>query len=102
MPDPTIEVQDKVLYSWKEIAVFLRCGMRTAQRWERDEELPVHRHHHQRRGTVYALTSEIDVWLKSRDLRGDDLNRTQEKFGLGKFKKKAMAQAEDKLIDPSH
>jgi hypothetical protein len=66
MPQPT-EVQNRILYSWKEIAVFLKCGLRTAQRWERDEKLPVHRHNHQRRGTVYSLTNEIETWLKTRE-----------------------------------
>jgi hypothetical protein len=56
-----------VLSSWKEIAAFLKCGIRTAQRWERNEELPVHRHIHQRRGTVYAYANEIDTWLKGRE-----------------------------------
>ena len=31
------------LDSWKEIASFLRRGIRTVQRWEREEGLPVHR-----------------------------------------------------------
>jgi len=30
-----------VLDSWKEIAVFLRRGVRTVQRWEKTEGLPV-------------------------------------------------------------
>ena len=31
------------LDSWKEIASYLRRGLRTAQRWERDAGLPVRR-----------------------------------------------------------
>ncbi len=58
---------DKILYSWKEIAVFLKCGVRTAQRWERNENLPTHRHSHIRRGTVYAFKDEIQRWMKSRE-----------------------------------
>lgn len=54
------------LESWKEIAAYLRRGVRTVQRWERTEGLPVHRHHHDKRGTVYAFRHEIDVWLENR------------------------------------
>jgi phage terminase Nu1 subunit (DNA packaging protein) len=57
-----------ILYSWKEMAVFLKCGVRTVQRWEKNEALPVHRHRHWKRGTVYALKSELQEWLRSRDL----------------------------------
>jgi hypothetical protein len=54
------------LESWKEIAAYLRRGVRTVQRWERTESLPVHRHHHDKRGTVYAFRDEIDTWLEDR------------------------------------
>jgi len=54
------------LDSWKQIAVFLQRGVRTVQRWEREEGLPVHRHRHSMGGTVFALASEIQKWLKSR------------------------------------
>src|SRR5262252_10648820 len=42
------------LDSWKEIASYLRRGVRTVKRWEKEEGLPVHRHQHQRLGSVYA------------------------------------------------
>jgi hypothetical protein len=56
----------ELLDSWKEIAVFLQRGVRTVQRWEREEGLPVHRHRHSRGGTVFALAPEIQKWLMSR------------------------------------
>ena len=34
------------LDSWKEIATFLNRGVRTVQRWEATEGLPVRRHQH--------------------------------------------------------
>ena len=58
--------QKEVLDSWKEIAVFLKRGIRTVQRWERDEGLPVHRHGHNKRATVIAYTAEIQKWIDSR------------------------------------
>lgn len=54
------------LDSWKEIAAYLRRDVRTLQRWERDEGLPVHRHLHRKRGTVYAHPAELDAWREGR------------------------------------
>lgn len=54
------------LDSWKEIAVFLKRGVRTIQRWERTEGLPVHRHQHNKLGSVYAYEPEIAAWWNSR------------------------------------
>jgi Tol biopolymer transport system component len=56
------------LNSWKEIAAYLDCSVKTAQRWERDEGLPVHRHKHQRQASIYAFPSEIDAWRKQRSV----------------------------------
>lgn len=56
------------LKSWKAIAAYLNRDVRTAQRWEATEGLPVHRHQHARGATVYAVPSEIDAWLASRDI----------------------------------
>jgi TolB-like protein len=57
---------DGRLESWKGIAVYLNREVRTVQRWEREENLPVHRHLHRRQGTVYAYRSELDSWLVGR------------------------------------
>ena len=54
------------LESWKEIATFLNKGVRTVQRWERTEGLPVHRHMHDRLGTVYAYRPELEAWWANR------------------------------------
>ncbi len=54
------------LDSWKEIAAFLRRGVRTVQRWEREEQMPVHRLPHAKRGSVYADRSELARWWESR------------------------------------
>src|SRR6478672_11581859 len=56
------------LDSWKEIAAFLGRGIRTVQRWERDEGLPVHRLPHAERGSVFADPAEINAWWKSRQI----------------------------------
>ena len=57
---------DDRLDSWKEIAAYLERTPTTAKRWEKREGLPVHRHIHDKRGTVYAYRSEIETWLANR------------------------------------
>lgn len=57
------------LESWKEIAAYFRRDIRTVQRWERTEGLPVHRHSHAKGGTVFAEKRELDLWWESRHLR---------------------------------
>jgi TolB-like protein/cytochrome c-type biogenesis protein CcmH/NrfG len=64
-------LHDKKLDSWKEIAGYLGREVRTVQRWEQSEALPVHRHEHQKRSTVYAYTSELDDWFKKRQPADD-------------------------------
>jgi TolB-like protein/Tfp pilus assembly protein PilF len=55
------------LDSWKEIATFLKRGVRTVQRWEKEEGFPVHRHQHAKLGSIYALRSEVRAWQAGRD-----------------------------------
>src|SRR5262245_37030906 len=57
---------DDRLSSWKEIAAYLGRDVRTVQRWERTQGLPVHRHRHSRLSTAYALKSELDAWWHNR------------------------------------
>jgi TolB-like protein/Tfp pilus assembly protein PilF len=65
---PSLKPSEDGLDSWKEIAAYLNRDVTTVQRWEKREGMPVHRHLHGRVGTVYAFSSEIDVWLQSRRL----------------------------------
>ena len=60
------------LDSWKEIATYLKRDVRTVQRWEKTEKLPVRRHLHEKQGTVYAFKSEIDAWSQGRQLFDED------------------------------
>jgi Tol biopolymer transport system component len=57
---------DERLESWKEIAGYLQRDARTVRNWEKDEGLPVHRHSHKSRSSVYAYRSEIDAWRAGR------------------------------------
>jgi Tol biopolymer transport system component len=70
LPGATLETEipprgDR-LDSWKEIAAYLNRSVRTVHRWETDEGLPVHRHHHKQLGSVFAYTSELDAWFNAR------------------------------------
>lgn len=64
MPNDTPPSKDMqaVLSSWKEIAGYLGKGVRTAQRWERELALPVHRPLGQDKGVVLAYPEELEAW----------------------------------------
>jgi Tol biopolymer transport system component len=66
---------EKPLESWKEIAAYLKRDVRTVIRWEKSEGLPVHRHMHQARRSVYAYPSEISAWSASRKPRREEVAR---------------------------
>jgi TolB-like protein/Flp pilus assembly protein TadD len=69
-PSPDTPTSEKPLEnrldSWKEIAAYLGRDVTTVQRWEKRESMPVHRHLHDKRGSVYALVPELEEWLQSR------------------------------------
>jgi TolB-like protein len=58
------------LDSWKEIAAFLRRDVRTVQRWEKKEGLPVQRHHHDKLGSIYASRAQLTEWFNTRQQTG--------------------------------
>jgi hypothetical protein len=62
------ETEDR-LDSWKKIASYLKRDVTTVQRWERREAMPVHRHLHDKMGSVFAFRSELDEWWESRRRR---------------------------------
>jgi Tol biopolymer transport system component len=68
-PTPLKTPEDR-LDSWKEIAAYLNRDVTTVQRWEKREGMPVHRHQHDRMGSVYASRTELDDWTRTRNLRG--------------------------------
>ena len=60
------DMNEEPLSSWKEIGAYLQRNEATARRWEREEGLPVHRHSHKKRSSVYAFPSELDAWRVTR------------------------------------
>src|SRR5438309_9320165 len=70
------ETNDDRLDSWKEIAAYLNRDVTTVQRWEKRESMPVHRHLHDKMGSVYALPDELDAWMRSRRPSAVDVPET--------------------------
>src|SRR6202051_1684997 len=71
-PDLSDQIPESPLDSEKEIASYVKRDVSTVQRWEKREGMPIHRHVHDKRGSVYALSSELDAWLQSRKLSLDE------------------------------
>src|ERR1039458_7301878 len=68
--------QNDRLDSWKEIATYLRREVRTVRLWEEREGLPIRRHFHKTRGSIYAFKSELDGWWgiqRSKESQTDDV-----------------------------
>lgn len=55
---------ETTLRGWKEIAVFLGASPRSAQRWERELGMPVHRLRITTGSVVTAYPSELDSWRR--------------------------------------
>ncbi len=77
------------LESWKEIAAYLNRDVTTVQRWEKRERMPVHRHLHDQRGSVYAVPAELDAWRRGRAARADEPPKPA--AGLSRFEKTVPA-----------
>jgi tetratricopeptide (TPR) repeat protein len=68
-PSPQDNLRTDRLDSWKDIAAYLQRDVTTVQRWEKREGMPVHRHVHEKLGSIYAFRSELDSWSRSRAMR---------------------------------
>jgi Tol biopolymer transport system component len=69
LPGPSAPIErppDDRLDSWKEIAAYMKRDATTVQRWEKREGMPVHRHIHDKLGSVYAFRTELDAWTRNR------------------------------------
>jgi TolB-like protein/Flp pilus assembly protein TadD len=81
IPDPPID--EPRLESWGEIAAYLRREIRTVQRWERYQGLPVRRLLIGKLGSVYAYRSELDKWFRERQPPADSGEDETEKNANG-------------------
>jgi hypothetical protein len=72
----------QILSSWKEISGHIQRGVRTAQRWEAELGMPVHRPASKERSAVVAFSDELDGWICRRlagpePLRQEDCNMSR-------------------------
>ena len=74
------------LDSWKEIASYLRRDVRTVQRWEKKEGLPVYRHLHDKLGSIYAYRNELTEWFNTRQQSGGAVATSCRQDGADKIK----------------
>ena len=81
IPDPPTD--EPRLESWGEIASYLRREIRTVQRWERYQGLPVRRLQIGKLGSVYAYRSELDKWYRERQPHAENGEEDSEKAGNG-------------------
>jgi TolB-like protein/cytochrome c-type biogenesis protein CcmH/NrfG len=77
IPEPPTD--EPRLESWGEIAAYLRREIRTVQRWERYQGLPVRRLQIGKLGTVYAYRSELDKWFRERQPKPENDEGNAEK-----------------------
>ena len=73
---PSGAAADERLDSWKAIAAYCNRDVTTVQRWEKREGMPVHRHLHDRMGSVYAYRGELDAWAHGRKVMAAQENGT--------------------------
>src|SRR3989449_2121656 len=74
-PVPSEPPASERLDSWKEIAAYLKRDESTVRRWE-NEGLPVRRHIHKSKPTVYGYKSEIEVWWNDGHARLEVVEKT--------------------------
>jgi hypothetical protein len=68
------ENKGRLLSSWKEIAEYLKCDVRTCLRWEQTRGLPIHRLEGTPKSRVFAYQDELDSWVKGRNGAGESLS----------------------------
>jgi len=71
-------VHTSILKSWKEVSIYLKVSVRTAQRWKNEFGLPVRRMEGKHESGILAFPDEIEEWLKNRLNRTEDESVTAE------------------------
>jgi TolB-like protein/Flp pilus assembly protein TadD len=83
IPDPPTD--EPRLESWGEIAAYLRREIRTVQRWERYQGLPIRRLLIGKLSSVYAYRSELDKWFRERQPPAENSDEAAEKSTNGEI-----------------
>jgi hypothetical protein len=60
------ENEGRPFSSWKEIAEYLKCDIRTCRRWELTLGLPIHRVEGAARPRIFAYQDELDDWVRGK------------------------------------
>ncbi|MFC2161718.1 hypothetical protein ACFLRX_08725 [Acidobacteriota bacterium] len=76
--------QNDQLSSWKEIAFYLHCDVRTCIRWENKYDLPIHRIEGSKGARVFAYKTELDEWLRIRNENKAEPIRKKSRFQIQK------------------
>ncbi|HUK31736.1 MAG TPA: tetratricopeptide repeat protein, partial [Candidatus Acidoferrum sp.] len=71
-PHSFLSPNERRLESWGEIALYLKRDIRTVQRYEKNDGLPVRRMRIGRGDQVYAFPSELDQWIRDRQPKPED------------------------------
>jgi hypothetical protein len=75
-PAEAVSARPEVLSGWKEIASYLGKAIRTVQRYERGQALPIHRPAGKSRGAVFATKPELDTWVTASSLRAYPISKS--------------------------
>jgi len=80
IPSPKQPIQEtsarvEIFSGWKEIANYLRKGVRTVQRYERKLGMPIHRLAGKTAGGVVATRDELDGWVTAGSVRSNSVRR---------------------------
>src|SRR6266851_4048466 len=91
-PEPPAD--EPRLESWGEIAAYLRREIRTVQRWEKYQGLPVRRLQIGKLGSVYAYRSELDKWYRERQPHAENGEEDAEEAENGEVAAHVTASTE--------
>jgi TolB-like protein/Tfp pilus assembly protein PilF len=100
IPDPPTD--EPRLESWGEIAAYLRREIRTVQRWEKSQGLPVRRLLIGRLGSVYAYRSELDKWYRERQPQPENGDEHTEKTANGEANGDVLVAVETESEKPDN
>lgn len=84
------ENKGRLFSSWKEIAEYLKCDVRTCRRWELTHGLPIHRLEGSSKSRIFAYQEELDNWVKGKNGAAE---RTDEKEQAAEPSPKARVSA---------
>ncbi|OGD20200.1 MAG: hypothetical protein A2W03_13350 [Candidatus Aminicenantes bacterium RBG_16_63_16] len=77
------EKKGRLFSSWKEIADYLGCDVRTCRRWELTRGLPIHRLDGGSRSRIFAYQHELDDWVKGKNGTSERLDDESRAGDLG-------------------